>query len=334
MRRLLALTLPLVSIWIAIMPGASAEAPLCTLSPDFERQVLSSDVIIGAAVYDLQTGTIWTGGHSGPYALHSAIKPPIAWAVLSDSYEAGRPLTRLHRDALFYMVAWSQNPDVTTLLSMIGGLSGLNDFYERWGVPELIELAHPTRWGVSRARPVHLARLFTALATSKTIPDNARSDGFDLLRAVVDAHRWGAMIPEQSLPGWESLIKTGNFTLPESDDADPLTKIDPRDYDDEEKLRRDLREAENEVGDTPLKQRAGEDRAIVRMNSVAIWLSAPWQGGQPRYVVAIMQESFLSWPGSRNFQNQIGAILANAIVAREAGLSPNPPSHCIKRALS
>lgn len=338
MRRLLAVVLLPVLIWLGITSQASAEAPLCTLSPDFERQVLANDAIVGAAVYDLRTGSIWSGGHTGPFALHSVIKPPIAWAVLSDSYEAGRPLTKVHRDSLFYMVALSFNPDVSTLLSMIGGLQGLNDFYQRWGVPELIELSHRSRWGASRAQPVHLARLFAALAMSETVPALAREHGFDLLRAVVDGHRWGATIPEQSLPGWESLIKTGNFTLPESAGGDPVAKIDPHDYLDQHTLLSDLYDvptnARDDEGDTPLKQLASRDRVLVRMNSAAIWLTAPSQGSQPRYVVAIMQESFYTWVGSRKLQDFIGAILADAIVLREAGQWSDAPSHCIKRALS
>ena len=344
MLRLMLLALATILIWIGATSDAAADAPLCTLSSDFQREVLSNEAIVGAAVYDLQSGVIWSGGHSGPYALHSVIKPPIAWAVLSDAYDNERELTKLQRDALFYMVAWSQNPDVTRLLGMIGGLSGLTEFYERWGVPELVALTHRSRWGASQANPALLARLFAALAMSDSIPERVRADGFELLRAVVDSHRWGAMVPERELPGWESLIKTGNYTVPEEDDADPIAKIDPRDDDDERELLADLRAAEAAVAatadaeepeaETPLVSQAGEDRVLVRMNSAAIWLAAPWQGGQPRYVVTIMQESFLTWSGSRQFQNQLGAILANAIAQRESGLWSQPPSHCIKRALS
>lgn len=344
MRRLPALAL-LPALILSILIGigiarpAAADAPLCALSNEFEREVLSVDAVIGAAVYDLQTETIWTGGHSGPYALHSVIKPPIAWAVLSDAYDEGRELTRLQRDALFYTVAWSQNPDVNTLLSMIGGLAGLTEYYERWGVPELVELTHRSRWGVSRAEPIHLARLFAALAISDSVPQDARTDGFDLLREVVDNHRWGATIPRRMLPGWESLIKTGNFTIPESEDDDPIAKINPRNYEDAALLVQDLRHAEadaeaEEEGDSPLQSKASKVRALVRMNSAAIWLAPPWLGSQPRYVVTIMQESFIGWTRSRKLQNQIGQMLGEAIAQREAGQHSLPTNHCIKRALS
>ncbi len=348
MRRLLLIALIPILIAVGTMTNATADAPLCALSTDFERQVLGSEAVMGAAVYDLQTGTMWSGGHSGPYALHSMIKPPIAWAILSDAHEDGRELTKLQRDALFYMVAWSQNPDVNTLLQMVGGLSGFKRYYERWGVPELIELTHHSRWGLSQAEPVHLARLFAALAMSDSVSDDVRSEGFDLLRAGVEHQRWGATIPDQALPGWESLIKTGNFTTPEDLDADPVANIDPRNYQGEEaELLEDLEmaeeaaaevaeadEAEKEGGDTPLKAEASKPLSVVRMNSAAIWLAPPWQGSQPRYVVTIMQESHLSWPSSRQLQNRIGEILANAIAQRESGEWSQPSNHCIKRALS
>ena len=339
MRRLFVLSLLSVSIWFEIIQPAAADAPLCTLSNEFGREVMKVDAVVGAAVYDLNTGTIWSGGHSGPYALHSVIKAPIAWAVLSDAYDEGRALTEMQRDALFYMVAWSQNPDVTTLLSMIGGLSGLTRYYERWGVPELIGLTHGSRWGASLAEPVHLARLFAALAMSESVPDEARSDGFDLLRDVVDSHRWGATIPAGTLPGWESLIKTGNFTIPEWEDDDPIANIDPRAHEDQALLIHDLQQAEAEaeaehVGDTPLKSKASNAQVLLRMNSAAIWLAPPWLSSEPQYVVTIMQESFIGWSGSRKLQNQIGEILAHAIAQREAGQWSRPTDHCLKRALS
>ena len=339
MRRLSVLALLTVPIWFGVAQPASADAPLCALSTDFEREVLSVDAMVGAAVYDLQTGTIWSGGQPGPYALHSVIKPPIAWAVLSDAYEGGRDLTKRQRDALFYMVAWSQNADVPKLLSMIGGLSGLTQYYERWGVPELVELTHRSRWGVSQAEPAQLARLFAALAVSDSVPETARADGFDLLRGVVDNHLWGATIPERALPGWESLIKTGNFTIPESEGDDPVAKIDPRDYEDEAQLLEELQQAEAATetvdnSDTPLTSLANKKRAVVRMNSAAIWLEPPSRGSEPRYVVTLMQESFISWSGSRALQNQLGEILAHAIALRESGEWSPPAGHCIKRALS
>jgi hypothetical protein len=338
MRPRLIFVLTPILIWFLVANHTSAETPLCTLSPDFEQRILSSDAIVGAAVYDLQSETIWTGGHSGPFAMHSAIKAPIAWAILSDAYDNQRELTKLQRDALFYMVAWSQNPDVDTLLSMIGGLSGMSEYYQRWGVPELIDLTHRSRWGVSLAEPVHLARLFAALAMSDQVPDDARSDGFDLLRAVVDNHRWGAMIPEQVLPGWESLIKTGNFILPEPEEEALNVKITPREDENQAELLAQSREAEapteEDDGQTPLISQARGNLMIVRMNSAAIWLAAPWQGSQARYVVVIMQESFLTWKSSREFQNQLGEILATAIIRRESGEWSQPSDHCLKRALS
>ncbi len=314
-------------LWAAMTDHTAAEAPLCTLSADFERQIFSAEAIIGAAVYDLQTGTIWTGGHPGPYAMHSVIKPPIAWAVLSDANDDGRQLNKQQLDALFYMVARSRNADVNMLLRMIGGLPGLSRYYEHWGVSELIELMHHSRWGAGRAEPAQLARLYAALAMSDSIPDDVRSQGLDLLRAVIDEQRWGAAIPERALPGWESLIKTGNYTIPESNETDMVVANDSSG--DEEETKASVPEADEALPEAEAKKR----QTLVRMNSAAIWLAPTWRGIQPRYVVAIMQESFLHWGSSRQLQDQIGAVLANAIVQRESGAWSQPAAHCIKQAL-
>ncbi len=335
MRRLLAGSIVGSLLLLTALPPTLADAPLCALAPAFVRHHIQSGSIAGAAVYDLRTGTVWSGGHPGPYALHSMIKPPLAWAVMTDAHEQERELTDLQREALFYMVAWSQNPDVNTLLGMIGGLPGLNSYYERWGVPVLAELQHQRRWGSGRAKPGDLAQLYAALALSTEVPEAVRDEGLDLLRAVVPEHRWGASIPKGRLIGWESLIKTGNFTLPEPLDEDPSVGIDPRDAEARDVLQ--ARDAALEQVDTskqlPWFDEDAEDGPMIRMNSAAIWLDAPWQGSEPRFVIAIMQETQVRWARSRALQNQIGAILADAVAERIVGRSTPVAGHCLKRAL-
>ena len=298
---------------------ARAEAPLCALAPRLEAELLQSDALVGVAVIDLETKTVWAGGISGPYAMHSMVKPAIAWAVMTDAHEQGRELTRLQRDALFYMIAWSQNADVYTLLGMIDGLPGLSRYYERLGVSELAALLHESRWGSGRSRPVDLAKLFAALAVSPEVPDPVRADGFELLRQTVEQHLWGATIPTKRLIGWESLIKTGNFILTAGVARVTGVNVDRQDSDGEEL------EPEADPGD--------DNDQIVRMNSAAIWLEAPWLGGRPRFVIAIMQESRFTWSQSRALQNELGAILGNAVADRLVGASENPSAHCLKRAL-
>ena len=298
---------------------ARADAPVCTLAPRLEAELLQSDASVGIAVVDLQTGTVWSGGVDGPFAMHSMVKPAIAWAVMTDAHEQGRELTRLQRDALFYMIAWSQNADVDTLLGMIGDLPGLSRYYERLGVSELAALQHESRWGSGLSRAADLARLFAALAVSPQVPDSVRADGFDLLRQTVDQHLWGATIPARRLIGWESLIKTGNFIL--AGPIDPLTSVgaDRQDSGGEEL------EPEADPGD--------DKEQTVRMNSAAIWLDAPWLGGRPRFVITIMQESRLTWSRSRALQNDLGAIIAHAVADRLVGASESLSTHCLKRAL-
>ncbi len=304
---------------LASVDAASAEAPLCALAPEFEREAIRAGMEFGAAVYELDTGIIWSGGDPGPYALHSTVKPPIAWAVMTDALEHERELTELQREAIFYMVAWSRNADVLTLLSMIGGLQGLGGYYKRWGAPELVALQHARRWGSGRAAPLDLARLYAALATSRETPEPVRAEGFDLLRAVVDQHLWGATIPDRRLVGWEALIKTGNYMLPEPQDGDANDGVEPHDADGE--------------ADGELDSELGGTVEIVRMNSAAIWLEPPWLGGQPRYVIAIMQEAERAWGESRVFQDRIGGIIANAIADRVAGKPAAISDICLKRAL-
>jgi len=308
--------------------SARADAPVCVLAPRLEAELLQSDALVGIAVVDLRTETVWSGGVDGPYAMHSMVKPAIAWAVMTDAHEQGRELTKLQRDALFYMIAWSQNADVRTLLGMIGGLSGLSQHYERLGVPELAALQHESRWGSGRSRPVDLARLFAALAVSPQVPDQVRADGFDLLRQTVDQHLWGATIPKRRLIGWESLIKTGNFIIAGPVDQGIGVSADPQDSGGEE-----IESPNPPTELAPEAAQSDDEEQIVRMNSAAIWLESPWLGGGPRFVIAVMQESRLTWSRSRALQNELGAILGNAVADRLVGEPQIPTAHCLKRAL-
>ena len=84
MRRIWAAAI-LLSVCLVLLAAAStralAEPPLCGLAPGFERELMQSGATLGAAVYDLDAQTVWTGGVDGPYAMHSMVKPASRAAV-------------------------------------------------------------------------------------------------------------------------------------------------------------------------------------------------------------------------------------------------------------
>ena len=153
----LTLALLLLAVVLAWPSDAAADAQLCTLGPRVERELLQGPVAIGAAVIELDSGVVWSGGADVPYAMHSMIKPPVAWAVLTEVESGGEPLTTEEQRQLRRMITVSRNEDVEALLKIAGGLRGLADYYERWGVPEMVDWMHPTRWGFNQ-RFADLAR--------------------------------------------------------------------------------------------------------------------------------------------------------------------------------
>ena len=327
MRRLSLLALLPATALLLSTAAASADgiaAPLCLLAPAFERTVIASptrDFVVGASVIDLRSGEQWTGGLDAPFAMHSAIKPAVAAAVIQDSHEQGWALHHSHRLAVYRMVAQSDNADVRTLLGLIGDMPGLEEYYRGWGVPELARLSHES-WGASRATPSMLARLYAALAVSDDVPLAARGQVYSLLDDVTEIQTWGARLPSEALPGWQSLIKTGNFSVPADPQADDLRASEA------------LGRRPGAIPDTPLAAMALQGRVLVRMNSAAIWLAEPWTGGEPRYVVVIMLEGFVSWYEAETLQEQLGAVLADALVARERDQPAPLASWCLRRALS
>ena len=278
----------------------SASTPLCVLSDEFNQEVFASDARIGAVVLDLESDSVWLGGDRGTFPIHSLIKPPLAWAVMSRAEYEQRALTEREQRDLLQMVAYSENEDVGRYLRAVGG--GLSGYYELWGVPELTPNTDPMDWGRSRVSALDIARLYAALATSDEVSADVRQQGFDLLRQVVPEQRWGALVSALSddrLSDWESLVKMGAFLLPDPDD--PETFNQP---------------------------------ARTRMHSVAIWLTPPEQGSQPRYVAAVLIETPQIWNDSVLLQNRIGALIANAIADRVLGETRQISPACLRQALS
>ena len=226
-------------------PDYRAPAPICALSNtaewlliDLPEPMLLSDpvesddegeetpghVVIdvsaraGTAVIDIETGAVWTGGSAEPFAMHSVVKPPIAWLVLTDALERGEPLDDQERERLYQMVVYSKNEDVTPFLRSVGRMPALADYYRTLGAPGMTTHLHPFNWGIGRAAPLDVARLYQALAVSPIVPDSVRTEGLRLLSEVPDIHRWGAKTLPGGLPGWQSLLKTGLFFLGAEDE--------------------------------------------------------------------------------------------------------------------
>ncbi len=309
--------------WLGPASPAVGAAPLCLLSPESEqvwRDAAPGDVVIGAAVIEIASGAHWTSGADAPFRMHSVIKPPIA-AALYQEYEAqDRELGAATELAVYTMVAHSANEDVWWLLESIGGVETLAEYYARWGVADLAEGASE-RWGSNRSTPLQLARLYAALAVSEEVLPSVRGRVFSLLDDIGEIQRWGAEIPDGALTGWQSLIKTGNYSVPgkwePSSDGDGQESADRQ-----------------PTYDTPLGAQVYQGRTLVRMNSAAIWESAPWRGKGPRYVIAIMLEGFIGWGEAEWLQNRLGEAIAQSLVRRAQGQFAIPTAACLKRALA
>lgn len=280
---------------------AGAETPLCALAPQFNAALFAADAALGAAVVDVRSGRIWAGGQSGPYPVHSVVKVPIAVGYLSHKAGKGETLTEEEEEQLRGMVALSKNRDVDAFLQQFGGFPALQSLYEAWGLPDLAKLVHPYAWGRGRATPAQLARLFNAVATDERISEAVRQQLYESLRQADPTQVWGATIPPSAPAGWESLIKTGNYTIV---------------------LEWEEEEFEEEEEEPPLE---------IRMNSAALWLDG---AGSPRYVIVVMQVSGHYWWLNERIQNRVGALLAEAVLQREFGQPPLLSPTCLKQVLS
>ena len=187
---------------------------LCELSNQAQVLVNRTSRRIGVAAIDLVDGQLWVGGDAGTFALHSVAKAPIAWLTLDAAERRGEALSPTLEFKLQQMIAWSDNEPVPLMLEYIGGLPALGDFYRAHELDGMVEHFHAFSWGRGRGRPADVAATFAVLATADDISPAVREDGFELLRGVIDAQRWGAADPPAALHGWSALVKTGQFVQP------------------------------------------------------------------------------------------------------------------------
>ena len=184
---------------------------LCELSNHAQVLVNRTSNRIGVAAIDLVDGQLWVGGDAGTFALHSVAKAPIAWLTLDAAERRGEALSATLEFKLQQMIAWSDNEPVPLMLEYIGGLPALDDFYRAHELDGMVEHFDEFSWARGRGRPADVAATFAVLATAADISPAVREDGFELLRNVIDAQRWGAADPPTALHGWSALVKTGQF---------------------------------------------------------------------------------------------------------------------------
>ena len=184
---------------------------LCELSNHAQVLVNRTSNRIGVAAIDLVDGQLWVGGDAGTFALHSVAKAPIAWLTLDAAERRGEALSATLEFKLQQMIAWSDNEAVPLMLEYIGGLPALDEFYRAHALDGMVEHFDEFSWGRGRGRPADVATTFAVLATADEISASVRENGFELLRHVIDAQRWGADDPPAALHGWSALVKTGQF---------------------------------------------------------------------------------------------------------------------------
>lgn len=187
---------------------------LCELSNLANVLVDRTRSRIGVAVVDLIEGEIWIGGDREPFTLHSVVKVPIAWLTLTTAERRGEPLPDELAEELRQMIAWSDNEAVTTLLNYLGGLTALRAYYYALGLEAMAANIDHYRWGYGAGRAADVAETFAVLTTAESISPGVRADAFTLLKGVVPEQRWGASTTPNGLPGWEALVKTGQFAEP------------------------------------------------------------------------------------------------------------------------
>ena len=171
-------------------PAPAAPRPIEELAPEVVAFLDASAGPIGVAVVLPETGDVYIGGDTRPFALASAVKVPVMLAILERAQSEGRELTRLEEQRIQAMITHSDNASTVALWTDLGRAAGIGQYLEHLGSPEF-EWGTGNFWGDTAASAPELAALLAHLLDGAALGIDEQATALSLLEGVALDQRWG-----------------------------------------------------------------------------------------------------------------------------------------------
>ena len=190
--------------------GDDPPHPLCALSPRAETEIYRLDGRLGVVVVDTTTGALWSGGEQGAFTLHSISHVVLAFAAAMQFSDEGVEPTDELRALLQPLVVRGEGWAARRVWNWLGGANGVYEFYLRVRAEQLIPGVDRDLWGLARGRVVDVARMLSAVTTTRELSPEMRSAVYEFMSSTWSANMWrGVVFP--SFSEWQVSIETGWF---------------------------------------------------------------------------------------------------------------------------
>ncbi len=178
----------------AFAPNATVDASaavhdLREVAPAAADIAASRQGLVGAAVYDTDSGAFYSFQGRKSFTMYSIAKVPIMLAILDRAVREQRRVTTSEQNLIESMIHVSDNDAASALYSDIGGAAGVGRYLRRIGI--MNTQMSDYGWGASTTTAQDMTRLMAKLGSCTILVPRLCRYALDTMRSVVDSQRWG-----------------------------------------------------------------------------------------------------------------------------------------------
>lgn len=162
---------------------------LSELSPEAAETARVREGYVGAAVYRMDTGTLYSFHSDYVFAMYSTVKVPIMLALLDGVRRQGRGVSDWERSRLEAMIKVSDNVAASQLLGAAGGAASVEGYLRSIGIANTH--INADAWGASMTTAGDMALLMAKLGDGVILTPSLCQYALDLMRNVDAKQRWG-----------------------------------------------------------------------------------------------------------------------------------------------
>ena len=159
------------------------------LSPAAANIARNRQGLVGAAVYQLATGNLYSFQGARAFPMFSTAKVPIMLAVLDRAVREERRVNAKERALIAAMIQVSDNGAATTLISSVGGAAAVNRYLQSIGLTDT-QMSNYA-WGASTTTAQDMARLMAKLGNCAILVPRLCDYALQTMQGVARSQRWG-----------------------------------------------------------------------------------------------------------------------------------------------
>ena len=184
---------------LSTVDASVAARELRELAPTAAEIALARDGLVGAAVFQLDTGALYSFQGTRAFPMYSTAKVPIMLAVLDQAARENRRVTAWEQDRIEIMIKVSDNAAASQLLQHAGGAAAVEKFLRSIGIRNT--RINDYTWGSSTTTAPDMARLMAKLGDCTILVPRLCSYAIETMQNVAGGQKWGvsAGVPASGL---------------------------------------------------------------------------------------------------------------------------------------